>query len=377
MVAVHGAKPKRRAAHFLLIPELLESPPNKAILTALIDNGLEVDVFAPGMTPGLAYGGAVRTQAVTYSWRWLMKQCWKSQWRSYACFSGSSEDPLAILGVLAAIHQRPCFVLADEIKSGAYSGNRSESWKRLCRWTNRKAAFNIVNDRSRLALLRDYAGLDQNAKMVVYPGCFHKPPVPTADHRDKVRSEWGFPSDALVIAASGGFNLTAGADWLIESLRSDQNLHAVIQPLGCDDLSRFLLGQLGMGSRLFIETRRLSWTEAWQSAVGMDIGVAIYNNPAPQFQAMGISSNRLCMFLAMGVPVIASRQASFEFLETYGCGVMVSDGHEFRQAVGFIRDNLERMRAGCNRCFEEYIMPPDRYSTLAAAITNLLNDQST
>ncbi|MEB3199686.1 MAG: hypothetical protein VKK62_04045 [Synechococcaceae cyanobacterium] len=372
MAAVPTPKSPRRAAHFLLIPELLESPPNRAIITALINNGFEVDVYAPGLAPGLAYGGAVRTMPASYSWRWLIKQSWRFKWRRYACFSGTSEDPLAMIGVLAALHRRPCFVLADEIKSGSYSGNRSETWKKLCRWTNRLARFNIVNDNSRISLLRDYAGLAEHSPIIVYPGCFHKPPSTDSGERARVRREWGFPEDAFVVAASGGFNLTAGADWLVECLRSDQNLHAVIQPLGCDELSRFLLGQLGMGSRIHIESRRLSWEESWKSAVGMDVGLAIYNNPAPQFQAMGISSNRLCMFLAMGVPVIASRQASFEFLETYGCGVMVSDSQEFRQAVSTIRGQLKSMREGCKRCFEEYIMPPNRYANLAAAITTVL-----
>jgi glycosyltransferase involved in cell wall biosynthesis len=87
---------------------------------------------------------------------------------------------------------------------------------------------------------------------------------------------------------------------------------------------------------------------------------------------MGISSNRLCMFLAMGVPVIASRQPSFRFLETYDCGVLVDSYQEFRQAIASIGSRLPQMRENCRRCLQDYIMPPDRYPGLRQAIAAAL-----
>ena len=78
------------------------------------------------------------------------------------------------------------------------------------------------------------------------------------------------------------------------------------------------------------------------------------------------------MFLAMGVPVIGNRQPSYEFLERFGCGLMVSDAHEFRQAVDHIRRNLATMRQACKTCFEEYIMPPGRYQGLSQALAAVL-----
>jgi hypothetical protein len=103
--------------------------------------------------------------------------------------------------------------------------------------------------------------------------------------------------------------------------------------------------------------------------VGFDIGLAIYSNQAPQFQHMGISSNRLCMFIAMGVPVICSRQESFRFVEDYHCGVMVDSYQEFLAAIQTIGHNLEAMRQNCITCLEQYIMPPDRFPRLGKAIS--------
>jgi glycosyltransferase involved in cell wall biosynthesis len=129
--------------------------------------------------------------------------------------------------------------------------------------------------------------------------------------------------------------------------------------------------RLGLEGRLYLQEERLGWQEAWRSAVGLDIGLAIYTNPAPQFQHMGTSSNRLCMFLAMGVPVIATRQPSFRFIEDYNCGVLVENYAQFLAAIRYIGAHLPAMRENCHRCFHEYIMPPDRYPRLREAIASL------
>lgn len=362
--------PEKRAAHFLLIPELACSPPNEAIVSALLELGYEVDLFAPGGSFSTAcYDSRVSARPVEYSKRWLLKNAWSPAWRKYQVFSGTSEDPLAVAGVISKLHRRPFFALDDEIKSGSYYGDAPESWKRLCRWAMRHARFNIVNDESRIGLLRDYAGIPAEGDILVYPGCFREPPVP-AD-RAMLRREWGIPEDALLLAASGGFNLSGGADWLLQSVMQDASLYAAIQPLGLDPFARFLLNHIEGRERIHVEERRLDWRDAWASAAAFDIGLAIYHNPAPQFQNMGISSNRLCMFLAMGVPVIGNKQPSYRFIEDYDCGVLVESPEEFVAAIGLIRSRLDEMKANALRCTREYIKAPARYGDLTQAISRL------
>ena len=366
----------QRAAHFLLHAGLIHSPPNTAIITALLEQGFHVDVFAPGMATGVAYNGAVRTGPATYTFGWLVKNAWKPRWRSYVSFSGTSEDPVAVVGVLSAIHRRPSFILADEIRSDLYYGNRPEAWKRLCRWAYRRARLNIVNDDARLDLLRRYASLRSDARLIVYPGCYHNPPTPPADHRRQLRQKWGLPEDAFVVGASGRFNLELGADLLFEALANDPTIHALIQPLGYSQYERFLVNYIARRSNVCVEPEELGWRQSWLSAVGVDVGMAFYRHQGSQFQRMGISSNRLCMFLAMGVPVIGNRQPSYEFLERFGCGLMVADAKEFGQAVDYVRRNQEAMRKACAVCFEEYIMPPSRLQNLSNAIADVMRARS-
>jgi glycosyltransferase involved in cell wall biosynthesis len=305
---------------------------------------------------------------VEYGRRWLFRNALSPFWRRYSLFSGTSEDPLAVVGVLSIIHRRPAIALVDEIKSGSYRGNARESWKRLCRRGMRRAKLNIVNDRSRIGLLKEYAGLSDGKKIIVYPSAFRCPP-PAVD-RALQREKWGVPEDAVVVGASGIFNLASGADWLIDALKIE-NRFGVIQPVATDPLALFLLKRLEVATRMYVEEKRLAWQTAWAQAAALDVGTVVYKNPAPQFQHMGTSSNRLCMFLAMGVPVIASRQDSFRFLEGFKCGILVDDSRGFSAAVDIIRDRLVEMRANALRCYKEYVATSERYVHLREAVASV------
>lgn len=361
-----------KAAHFLLVPELLYSPPNSAIVTAYLEQGYSVDIFAPGLrSENTNYGSNVRLFSVTYTWVWILKNLVNRRWLRYDCFSGTSEDPLAIVGLLGWLYRKKTFALVDEIKSGSYRGDRSEIWKRMCIKGIKSSCFQIVNDSSRISLLSNYAGLRSGTNVIVYPGCFLSRPIVNKKIQEETRKKWGIGMDKFVIGSSGGFNMTAGAEWLIHSLSEIEYLYAVIQPLGVSDLSLFLLGQLPYHKRTYVEHTRLNWQEAWISAASLDIGLCIYSNPAPQFQNMGISSNRLCMFIAMGVPVIASRQESFKFIEHYGCGVLVEDYNQFIKAIEHIKINHTLMKQNCEQCFVEYINPAKCYESLSSSIRNI------
>lgn len=363
----------RKAAHFLLIPELLYSPPNNAIINAYLENNYQVDIYTPGeIVETSRYGTSVRIFSVDYSWSWIVRNAIKNKWCSYDIISGTSEDPLLIVGMVSELYRKKSICLVDEIKSGTYRGDRSEFWKRLCKRAIRRSQLRIVNDESRVNLLRDYGNIEIHKEILVYPGCYYDRPEKRISVRQRYRSHWGFNEDDFVIASSGGFNMTAGAEWLLQYLKENAQVCSVIQPLGVTPLSMYLLKNFESGGKIYIQENRMGWAEAWESAQAFDVGLCIYKNQAPQFQHMGISSNRLCMFLAMGVPVIATRQKSFEFIEEYNCGVLVDNYKEFSNSIGVIKESLSVMKLNCERCFQEYIRPKERFNELSSYIHDRL-----
>ena len=363
---------KKRAAHFLLLSELLHSPPNNAIINAYIEQGYHVDVFTPGNLPiTTRYGRDVTLFPAEYSWIWILKNLIRKRWLFYSFVSGTSEDPLCIVGLMSSIYRKRSICLVDEIKSGSYRGDRSNVWKALCKKAIRNSHLRIVNDESRIELLRQYIGLESKNTIIVYPGCYYQRPERSTSKRKEHRESWGFNNDEFVIGSSGGFNMTSGADWLVEYIQDDKEVRSVIQPLGVSPLSLFLLNRLECSDRIYIQEKRMDWHEAWESAQGLDAGICIYMNQAPQFQNMGISSNRLCMFIAMGVPVIALKQKSFNFIEQYECGILVENYEEFKTAVKYIKHNLEDMRTNCEQCYRGYIKSDERYRTLSRWVNHL------
>lgn len=361
----------RFAAHFLLIPELAHSPPNDAAVTALLDLGYAVDLYAPGGPFDVSrYGPGVRAFPVEYGYRWMLRHLWSPRWRRYACFSGTTEDPLAVVGLLGWLHRRPVVTFADEIRSGDYAGNRGHRWKQLCRFGMRRSRLTIVNEAERIELQREYAGLGADQPIQVYPGCFRQPP-PLGDRR-ALRAARGIPEDALVLCYSGAFNHGNGGLWLAEMLTACPQLWVWGQVLHRDPLVNGLLRYLRGSERLILERQRLTWQDAWASMAAADIGLVVYLQDAPQFRHMGTASNRLCMFLAMGVPVIASRQPSFAFIEDYDCGVLVDRSDELPDAVARIVDRLDVMKANALTCAREYIRAPERWRILRAALEEVL-----
>jgi hypothetical protein len=360
-------KNKQCIAHFLLHPELADSPPNNAAIRAILELGYGVDLYAPrGGADGARYGSMVSSHACEYGNSWIARQVWRPKWRKYAAFTGTTEDPMALAGLLSRVHRRPLITFADEIYSGSYAGNRGDRWKRLCRFGMRNAALTIVNERERIPLQRTYAGLSEHQPISVYPGCFHDPP-PLGD-RERLRAARGLPSDALVLSYSGVFNHGNGGLWLLEALERCPDLWVWGQIVHNDPLVHGLLPRVRGGERLVLEPKRLSWRAAWSSMAAVDIGQVVYLYDAPQFRHMGTASNRLCMFLSMGIPVIASRQPSFSFTEDYNCGVLIDDCSEMPKAVETIASQLHLMKANAKRCAQDYIRAPEAYRQLRESI---------
>lgn len=356
----------KKVGHFLLTPNLEKSPPNDAFKRLYEELGFQVDFFSP--IESSKYPNQI---IIRYGYKWLLKNVFSSRWRQYKAFSCTSEDPIVIAGVLAFVWRKPLIFLSDEIKTARYRGDRPESWKKLARWCMRRAQLTVVNDQSRVSLQRKYANIQNDQTISVYPGCFLEPPV--AEGNKKMREQWSVPKKNAVLGFSGGLNLTAGIDWALDSLENHPNVTMVMQPLAIDDLQRYLLNNNRFSKQIYIQDQIMSWEESWSSMGGIDIGIAVYKNQAAQFQSMGISSNRLCMFLAMGVPVIVSKQSSFEFIEKYECGFMVDGVEEFNEAISNILRNLDQMKENARRCSFEYIDTKGKYQSLKTHFERVLN----
>jgi glycosyltransferase involved in cell wall biosynthesis len=350
----------RKAAYFELRADYFGRPLDDGVLRALLANGFDVDVFAPGGDlPQDLYPANVRRLAVEYRRAWLQRHMGRRVWRDYDLFLGTADLPMAFAGTLARLAGRPSVTVVDEIYLGGYEGLATTLyWKKLSQWAMRRAAFTIITDEVRIPLQREYASLPPQHQFALYPCAY---PTPYAGRsRAAARQALGIPDTDFVFSSTGAFTRNNACDWLVRLAGGDIRL--LIQTGGTQGpVLDSLLDRLS-GPLYFPE--RLEWRESTEITIAADVAAALYLSPQPQFQAMGVSSQKLCTALWLGIPVIATRQDSFRFIDQYHCGELVDREEELPAAIARIRGNREEYAASASRAMREYVRPDERLQVL-------------
>jgi hypothetical protein len=345
-----------RAAYFVSSSNLIHNPSNTATIQALRSLGVEVDIYAPNIefTEKKEDTSCFSLFSVEYGYRWIIKNLFKPwKWLRYDMFCATSEDPIFPASLIAHLYIKKLVIIADEIKSGSYSGNRGKKWKETCKRGIKSADLTIINTPERIEVLRDYVGVIDVEKVAIMPNCYINPP--TLLSRNQIRNDLGIPLAKLVICYSGIFNLSNCADWFLEALDSIKDAWFWAQISPDNPITSAFIPFVRGYDRMTIQLGPLGWHYPWQSMPAADIGLVLYQHSGPQFQNMGVASNRLCMFLTAGVPVIASRQESFQFIERFDCGILVDHASEIPEAVVLISKRLDAMKANALRCANQYI----------------------
>lgn len=357
----------RRAAFFELHHEYFGRSFDDGIIKGLLRAGYAIDIFAPdGDLPQTLFPTQVQRRTVEYRRRWLQSHMSRRRWRAYDLFLGTCDLPMAFAGALAALAGRPVVTVCDEIHIGGYQGSATGYWDRLARWAMRRAVFTIITDEVRVPLQREYASLPATHEFVQYPCCYAGPY--TGRTRAEARQILGIAEDDFVLSSTGAFTQSNGADWIVRLL-DDRRVRALIQTAGRGDAVVDTLLERLPGA--IYRPQRLEFRESCELTVAADAGAIFYLSRKPQFQAMGVSSSKLCTSLWLGMPVIALRQPSFEFLENYGCGVLISDGSELPAAIDRIRADQTTYSQRAAVAVREYIRPDARMQALAERFERL------
>lgn len=337
---------RRRAAYFVQRADYAGRPFDDGILGALDDAGFEVDYFTPN--------------EVEYRRAWLQRQLLHaSRWRAYDVFLGSADLPMAFAGALAALARKPVVTACDEIYIGGYAGIASGLWKPLVRQAMRQSAFTIITDRVRIPLQREYAGLPASHEFVEYPCCFSTPYDGPRAARE---------GDRFVLSLTGAFAWWTGAQWAVP-LAGRDGIELLVQPGGPPDAAVDAL--LRRADGVIYKPERVSYREAAAITATADASFVCYLTPFPEFRHMGVSSQKLCTSLWVGVPVIAARQESFAFVEELRCGVLIDRAEDLPGAVARICEDREGYRTRALAAVDTYVRPAEKRRALAARFARL------
>ncbi len=349
-----------KAAYFESRADYFGRPLDDGILRALLAHGYDIDIFAPGGDlPQNLYPANVRRFSVEYRRGWLQRHMRRRLWRDYDLFLGTADLPMAFAGTIAKLAGRPSVTVCDEIYLGGYEGMATTFyWKKLSQWAMRRAAFTIITDEVRIPLQREYASLSPQHEFALYP-CAYATPY-SGRSRTATRQALGIGDEDFVISSTGAFTSNNACDWLVRLASS--NVRALIQTGGPPDpVLDSLLDRLS-GPLYFPE--RVEWRESTEITVAADVAAALYLSPKPQFQAMGVSSQKLCTALWLGIPILATRQDSFRFIEQYHCGELIDREADLPAAITRIRANREEYVANATRAMHEYVRPEKHLQAL-------------
>jgi glycosyltransferase involved in cell wall biosynthesis len=116
-------------------------------------------------------------------------------------------------------------------------------------------------------------------------------------------------------------------------------------------------------SRVYFSFEPVPSSEADQFVASADVGLATYSVEELGYRAvlMGLASGKIARYLRCGLPVIASELPSVRtFLQSYNCGVCVSDSEGIGKALGAIAENYSQLRENAFTCYEQ-LFEPERY----------------
>ncbi len=93
-----------------------------------------------------------------------------------------------------------------------------------------------------------------------------------------------------------------------------------------------------------------------------DIGIALYSEKILGYRAtyMGLAAGKIGNYLKCGVPVIATKLPSLDYIEEYGCGVLVESEKEIAEAINKILKNRDLYSRNAHRCYRE-LWHPETY----------------
>lgn len=90
-----------------------------------------------------------------------------------------------------------------------------------------------------------------------------------------------------------------------------------------------------------------------QAVSSAHIGLALYDANSVNHRLIGTASGKIPLYMKNGLPVIATYQPSFEWIEKEGCGVLVRGISEIEAAVDKIRERYAEMSSSVIRLYGE------------------------
>lgn len=363
-------------------PDLTTNPTLVSLLTGLIQCGAEADVLLPD--PGQSWGGDyafppahAELARCTFGLPELLatESCSAPHLAGLArrLAEGAYDlvfgvDPEGAIRAhrFAERHGLPFVYISfevffwDELNSEEKVAHKQDEWT-----ASHAAAFVIVQDHWRGALLAEQNGLNEEQLEYVPVAPCSFPPVTRSD---ALRRRFGIAANKTLVLHAGSFDSWTYAAELLESVPAwpDEFVLVVHTRYRPDPNEEFaILLREAHGDRVLVDLEPLPADDYERLVASADIGLVLYKSIADEdrweshylqknLQVIGLSSGKFSCYLKCGLPVVSVAQDAFdELLTEYGFGENVPTVDDIPAALGRIKANLAEHRAEAQRLFAE------------------------
>lgn len=176
----------------------------------------------------------------------------------------------------------------------------------------------------------------------------------------------GVKKDVRIILHSGGFGeWFSSAELAAQSCILPDNFKLVFHcshDISKDSYYIDYLKTKNESGKIIFSKKPVSGSDLDNLVYSAYIGVAWYNTSVLGFRAegMGLAAGKIGHYLKCGLPVIATKLPSLNYIEEFKCGILIQDLSELSAAIEKISSNHELYSQNAIKCYEE-LWSPDRY----------------
>lgn len=312
---------------------------------------------------------------------WLVSNLYRPLWRRlsferilrqrhatqpYTCFIGVDPEGLVDAAPLAELLDVPLvywsleLLFADEADTPA-----RKALKRREIAYSRQVAFIIIQDELRAQALSEENGLDSD-RFILVP---NSPLGPARRRRSNyLHRRWQIPSERRIALCAGTITWWAMSKELVSSVATWPEeyvlvLHSRLKMYGASHMPYIdsVVQAAGRRENVILSSEPLPSDRFLDLVDSADVGIALYSSQPPQstridknMQIIGLSSGKAATYLHHGLPVVVSDSPGLgSLVESYKCGVSVSDPAETSDALREIEGNYEFYSANAIKCFNE------------------------
>jgi glycosyltransferase involved in cell wall biosynthesis len=268
---------------------------------------------------------------------------------------GVEPEGLWVCAVLAGMTKTPFYYHSLELFELREGANRRDRLrKRMERWANRKAAFTIVQDEARAAVLGRTNGISADRIRLVPVS---EPGPCRTESSDVLRVRLGIPADRHIALVLGGiYSLNMSLEIAAQTEAPDWPLPWVLVFHGFTSNRDYLkqICHVGRNGRVYVSVNRVPFEEMDTLTASARVGIALYRPVDDNFRLSVFSSGKIALYFKCGLPVIVNDfPVTRPVIERYHCGVCLSDVAQLPDAIRRIEARYEEMRQGAARIFAE------------------------